>query len=350
MHARNLAIALTIGMSCAQAQEAPLHTWAGNITFENDLFFGTDRYYTDGVQLELKRRWEVGNKAPGPLLSNLCRLLGCADQPLLVSRYKVGQLMYTPERISVPAPQPDDRPWAGMLYYTGDFSFLSEDQTALTTITGQIGMVGPSSYAEETQKWIHSTFTGEPPLGWHNQIGQEVGVMGMVERRFAVAALSRAPPDHVQFRSVGHWRFAIGNIMTFVGGGMTFTLGKDLAPVGIRGPGVDPKALPLLPGSESTGCLVDWLQCTVAADIEVRWMLRNIFLDGPLFRDGPSIERRPLVADASATLRLDFPRTRNAWTGPWFLQFKATKRSPEFKSTKAVHSQSFGAVTFGTEF
>jgi len=334
--------------ACAQASKE--RTWGWNFTFENDLFFGTDRYYTDGVQLEFKRRSDPDDLAAGPVLSALCRLVGCVDQPLLVSRYKLGQLMYTPERLSIPEPQPDDRPWVGMLYFTGDFSFLSDDELALTTITGQIGIVGPHSYADKTQMWIHDTFTGVPPLGWHNQIGDELGVMGILERRLAMPALSYAPRDGVQLRSVGHWRVAVGNVMTFVGAGATFALGKDLAPVGIRGPGIDTKMLPPRAVSSDTTCLVNWLQCTLAADVEVRWMLRSIFLDGPMFRDGPSVDRRHLVADVSAAVRLDFPRTRTTWMGPWFVQFKATKRTPEFRSSKPVHSQSFGALTFGTEF
>ena len=95
---------------------------AWNVTFENDLFFGTDRYYTDGVQWETKQRWEPHQK-PGPLLAAACKWLGCEHQALLLTRHKIGQLMYTPEDLSNHEPQFDDRPWAGMLYYTQDNDF-----------------------------------------------------------------------------------------------------------------------------------------------------------------------------------------------------------------------------------
>jgi len=36
--------------------ETELHDYASSFTFENDLFFKTDRYYTDGVQLTVKGR------------------------------------------------------------------------------------------------------------------------------------------------------------------------------------------------------------------------------------------------------------------------------------------------------
>ncbi|MES2019211.1 MAG: hypothetical protein V4484_22185 [Pseudomonadota bacterium] len=48
--------------------------------------------------------------------------------------------------------------------------------------------------------------------------------------------------------------------------------------------------------------------------------------------------------------RLDFPGTRTASHGPWFLQFKVTRRSPEFRSSLPVPRHRVAALTIGTEF
>lgn len=341
-----------------RAAEAEVVGHAGNLTFENDLFFGSDRYYTNGVQVEVKRLWKNSPAFAGESLRAACLFLGCQDQTLVISRYKIGQLMYTPERISVYEPQPEDRPWAGMLYFTHDDNLLNNDGTVLTSVSWQLGVVGPNSYAAQTQKWIHKEFSGAPPRGWDNQIGGELGLMAMVERRTALSALSYAPSQGTQARMAGHWRIAVGNIMTYVGLGLTMTVGKNLPPVSERGPGIDDKMIHSITGIDepsaatppSTSCLVEWLRCTVSASVEARLMARNIFLDGPMFRDGPSVNSRPLVADATVTARLDFPKTRSAYAGPWFVQFRATRRSAEFRSTRLAHSQSFGALTIGTEF
>jgi len=334
--------------------------FAGNFTFENDLFFNTDRYYTDGVQFEVKRRWTDPAEDPGALLTSACKYLGCEGQTPDVSHYKIGQLMYTPQRLWIREPQPADRPWAGMLYYAQDASFLNHDGSVLTTISGQIGITGPYSYAAQTQKWIHRTFSGTTPRGWSNQIGGEIGLMATVERRSSVGAFSYNPHSGgAQVRATSHWRIAVGNIMTYAGAGLTFVVGKNLSLVAERGPGLDTKDNRLKVQIEnkldsittrSRSCLVEWLECSASASIEARLMARNIFLDGTLFRDGPSVESRLLVADASLTGRLDFPLTRSSMTGPWFAQFRVTRRTPEFKSTTPVHSQSFGALTIGTEF
>ena len=48
--------------------------------------------------------------------------------------------------------------------------------------------------------------------------------------------------------------------------------------------------------------------------------------------------------------RFDFPNTRTELHGPWFIQFKVTRRSPEFRSSIPVPRHRVAAVTIGTEF
>lgn len=337
---------LAMAVNHVFASEIDKHKYAWNLTFENDLFFGSDRFYTNGVQLEVSRLWKTGEYVVGPVLGALCSKLGCGGQSLLTSSHKVGQLMYTPEDISNPNPQPQDRPWAGMLYYAQDYDFLSSDKKMLTTFTGQVGIVGPYSYVEETQKYIHETFHATIPQGWDNQIDGELGIMAIVERRSNIDKLSHSFSDGNNFVSTGFWRVALGNIMTFAGAGLSLSFGKDLAPVSERGPGIGVKNFT----GVSKSCIFDWLQCSAGASVELRMMFYNVFLDGPVFSAGPSVDRRLLVADGSLKMRLDFPRTRSSLLGPWFMQFTATRRTPEFSSTKTVDSHTFGALTVGTDF
>lgn len=340
----SMAACLLASASLRAEQE---NSWASNVTFENDLFFGTDRSYTNGVQLEVKRRFPNQTVKQGDVVALICVYVGCEGQPLLLTRHKAGQLMYTPEILNIRAAQPADRPWGGMLYYSQEHDFVDTDENVLTTLTGQIGIIGPSSFAEHTQKWVHRTFTGVQPLGWDNQIGGEVGILAGVERRYALSRLRNTSTAGVDFNTTGFWRAAVGNIATFVGAGLKMQVGGELSPIAGRGPGIDVK---VLRPERATTCLVDWLTCSAGAAVEVRWMLRNVFLDGTMFRGGPRVNSRPIVVEASVSGRLDFPRTRTSVAGPWFVQFRATRRSPEFESVKRVTSQSFGALTVGTEF
>lgn len=365
-----LLLGLAGGSSQCQAADAESNTdkdkrtfdTAGSFTFENDLFFNSDRYYTDGVQLLIKQRNVDELGALAGFAKAACRVIQCESDRVELVRHKVGQLMYTPTNITVADPQPFDRPWAGMLYYTREYEFLSPNRESRTTLSGTVGVIGPGSLAEQTQKWIHRTFTGATPSGWDNQIGGELGLMALVERRRAIPTLSTSNSEGVQLKTTGSVRGAVGNIMTFVGVGGTIGVGKDLEAAAERTDNISIKVLKppdfVIQSTDnnrqapvSRTCLFSWLECSAAAAMELRWMIRNVFLDGTMFRSGPSIQKKPLVADITLGVRLDFPRTRNELTGPWYVSFAATRRSPEFYGRRSsADPQSFGALTVGTEF
>ncbi len=48
----------------------------------------------------------------------------------------------------------------------------------------QIGMVGPSSLAEDAQKFIHKVRDLQRPNGWDNQLKDELGLALAFERKW----------------------------------------------------------------------------------------------------------------------------------------------------------------------
>jgi hypothetical protein len=349
---------------------------AQNITVENDVFFGADRYYTNGIQFERRYRWANGQprQAENSLLQKACVLFGCEGYPLYSRSHRGGQLMYTPTDITIGAPQPDDRPWAGLLYYAQDHTLMAPSADSLTKFTVQVGAMGSASLAEQSQKAIHKLINSDAPQGWANQARSELGVLLGVERKFALESLSGGTVDGWQWRSASSWRLAGGNIMTLAGAKLEITFGKGL-PKLVEAPGDIPDKMvpparqiaavqtnagqglgnPLYeqPSKASTidrSCLFSWMECQASVALEARLMAYNAFLDGPLFRDGPKVDSRPLVADASVAIQLRFPRTATRSSGPVFVQFKATRRSPEFRSSSSVKGQTFGALTIGCDF
>lgn len=317
-------------------------------TYENDLFFDTDRFYTSGVQLSIKRSRDGRGAAARALTRGACAWFGCQDSVLLTSQTNYGQLIYTPSDITIAAPQPQDRPWAGLLYVEQIYALLSPDQHTLTTLTAQAGVTGPASLAEDAQKLLHKMIDRPEPRGWDNQIGGTLALMASVERRSAIDSLSVALPGDVRLNTAGYWRLALGNTMTYAGAGLAVVVGKNLPPVSPPPPGIGNKLAPGRVGP--TACMLSWLQCTAFAAVETRLMARNLFLDGRLVGDDPSVQRRKVVTDLMAGVRLDFPHTRSARHGPWFLQLKATRRSREFRSAMPVPRHRVAAITVGTEF
>lgn len=341
-----LAAALAHSGVCAQASEPPEETVHFG-TYENDSFFDTDRFYTNGIQLSAKGSRDRRSDSVKALTRKACEWLGCEDSVLLTTQTNFGQLMYTPGDITVREPQPNDRPWAGLLYVEQVYALLSPDQRTLTTLAVQAGVTGPASLAEGAQKLIHEIMDRPRPAGWHNQVGGSLALMASAERRTALDALS-AELGGVQMNTAGYWRLALGNTMTYAAGGLAVVIGKDLPPVSPPPPGIGNKLRKQ--SIDLSTCMAKWVQCTAFGIVETRLMARNVFLDGRLFRDDPSVRRRKVVTDLIAGLRLDFPDTRSGSHGPWFVQFKVTRRSREFSSPIAVPRHRIAAITLGTEF
>lgn len=341
--------ACAVSCNCSAANPAPQER-VQFFTYENDAHFTTDRDYTSGVQFSIKRADDRRGHFATRITSAMCGALGCRDDQLLTTQYNLGQLIYTPADIGRSEPQPHDRPWGGLLYYEQAYAFLSSDQRTLTTLIGQVGVTGPLSLAEPSQKLFHSLLDRPRPQGWDNQVGGSLGLLASAERRSAFDAMSGELGHHVRLNTATYWRIAAGNIQTYAAAGMAIVIGKDLPAVSPPPPGIGNKIAADGAGKGGTSCLAPWLQCTAFGSVEGRVMAYNVFLDGRLLRDDPDVKRRKFVHDLVAGTRFDFPNTRTASHGPWFIQFKITRRSKEFRSSLPVPRHRVAALTIGTEF
>lgn len=344
-------LALAVRAVAAQEQTAAQDT-VHFFTYENDSRFHTDRFYTSGVQFSTKHSTDTRGPFARRFTAGVCALAGCDAARLLTSQTNVGQLMYTPRNIRLAAPQALDRPWAGLLYYEQAYALLSADERTLTTVTMQAGVTGRASLVEQTQKAFHHLLDRPQPQGWDNQIGGSLGLLASAEQRTARPILSFDLPSDVRFNTATYWRLAGGNIQTYAAAGVAVVIGKNLPLVSPPPPGIGTKltrtaerTVPI-----ATSCLLSWVQCTTFASVEGRAVAYNVFLEGRLFGDDPSVRPRRLVLEAVFGTRFDFPTTRSATHGPWFAQAKVTRRSPEFHSPLGVPSHKVFALTIGTEF
>jgi len=136
------------------------------INYDNDFFTATDLYYTQGYQLELITPWLRKNP-----VNKLFFKLNNSD-----TRYGLAfeNLGYIPTKISVKEIQQGDRPYAATMAFK---SF----QVATDTITNSrlsssfvVGVIGPAALGNEIQTGIHKWIGDEPPMGWHNQIKNDL--------------------------------------------------------------------------------------------------------------------------------------------------------------------------------
>lgn len=323
-----------------------------SFTFENDRFVQSDDNYTDGVQLT----WESSASATGQLgrllRSTVCRDLDCLAKPVTV-RDNIGQLMYTPHDISDPLAQPQQRPWAGMLYLYRTYT-LRVNQNEEMTAGGMVGITGRYSLAEQAQKFIHNHVTGsKDPKGWDNQIGSSLGLMATLEQRKAMWSFQKS--NGWRLKSARYWRAGVGNVMTYGALGATIVFSQNHNGLASVGGGIqDKKFSPLgnsgVPSTRFSCLGLAWLACTIDANAEVRFIAYNVFLDGRWGQTDPHVDSKPVVADLSAGVKFSFPEAIVPGRGTPFVRFQLTRRSREYTSSAPSRSQAWGALSFGTEF
>ncbi|HNQ92916.1 MAG TPA: lipid A deacylase LpxR family protein [Alphaproteobacteria bacterium] len=272
---------------------------------ENDLLAGSgDKFYTSGAQITY---FNVRSKPPVFIKKIVDEWGGFDIGDATLTSFTLGQKIFTPQDIEIAAVQPNDRPWAGWLY--GSVSMANVRRNHVDQLGLTLGVIGPASMAEQTQKFVHEHISNSPePKGWNGQLHAEPGLVVQWGRRWPLWREVRTGGYGLQFEP--NVSVAAGNVYTYGGSGMVMTFGPDHG--GIQD--TPPRLFPSLPGTgyfDTSDRVWDWY---LFAGVNGRVVARNLFLDGNTFRDSPSVDKKPLVADANAGLALTLGTTRIAYT------------------------------------
>lgn len=306
---------------------------------ENDLFGnGADRNYTHGTGLS----YVSAGKVPEILQGLGDGTPGFRNSDRMHFSVSLGQSIFTPDDISVPTLQRDDRPYAGWLNVGfGVLAFhdgCNGEPGRVDALELAIGVIGPWSQADDVQiKW-HDWIDTQEPRGWSNQLKNEPGIVLTYERRLPRSVDVQWIEDLLPFRleadATPHFGFSAGNVFTHAAGGATLRIGTDLRTTD----GV-PRIRPSLPGSAyfEPSDSIDW---QLFAGAEVRAVARNIFLDGNTFRKSHRVEKEPIVADFQAGLSVTVGPARISFTNIW--------RSKEFVKQDAWDE--FGSISAAFHF
>jgi len=319
----------------ARATDEPAQE-RGTITilFENDVFYRTDRDYTNGVQIA----WTSPRLASEDWASRLAAALPVFDSDNEVRKsYAIGQDIFTPSDISLKDPPLDDHPYAGYLYgavgllgkrSVGDAPGSEFDQLQL-----QLGVVGPASLAEETQKFVHSLLNDTKPEGWHTQLHNEPALVLQYEHiwRYRLEL-----PLHLELQADPHLGGAIGNVYDFANAGLMARMGFNL-PDDFGPPRVDPS----MPGSYFFEPRPDGkLGAYLFAGVDGRAIARNIFLDGNTWQDSRHVEKENFVGDLDYGAAVVWDRFR--------LTYTHTFRTREFETQRGADQ--FGAISLSFRY
>ena len=134
--------------------------------YDNDFFTATDLYYTQGYQLELVTPWLRKN----PINYILPKVKNGETRYGLLFE----NLGYVPTSISVAAIQYGDRPYASTMALKSFIISTDTVQHYRIASSLTVGVIGPAAQGNEIQTGIHKWIGDEPPLGWHNQVKNDL--------------------------------------------------------------------------------------------------------------------------------------------------------------------------------
>ncbi len=270
-------------------EDGPVRLWAASARWENDLFGGTDRFYTNGVSLGLSHT--------GPSwIDPAADLLPWSQGRRTVS-YDIAQAMFTPSDTSLNPPDPNDRPYAGILALGLALHMDRADSYhGLKFITG---VVGPSSQADDTQRAVHDIVACQEAKGWDSQLHDEIILNLFYEYRHKFRLLGEGQGWSLEaIPFAGAW---LGNMLTQgdVGAIMRwgFNVPDDSGPTLVRG--MD--HMPPPRWSEGGPSMSGW-GFSVYGGVIGNLVLRDITLDGNTFKDSPHVDKNFFVPAAGIGL------------------------------------------------
>ena len=248
--------------------------------------------------------------------------------------YSIGQNIYTPRNIERRTQDPNDRPWAGHLY--GSMGLVSITDNHLDEVEVSLGVVGPPSLAEQTQRFVHKYITpsSAEPQGWDNQLEFEptLGV-GWVRRFPQFLSVDTAG---LSLAAAPYFGATLGNVHTFANTGLNLRI----TPADDKWQDDPVRVRPAMPGTGFFETPKNEWSWYLFAGAEGRAIARNIFLDGNSFSNSYSVDKEHFVADINAGAALTYGNYRFSYT--------LVNRSKEFEGQE--DNTLFGALSVGYRF
>lgn len=272
---------LIFGVVCWRPAVAEVDWWS--VTLDNDLFVGDDSGYTNGLFISA---YQLNEESPDqkPHWSNrpLAWSLSAEKPDFSIQSFTLGQIMLTPQDISVSQPEPDDFPYVGMLFLNSNH--VRAYQHVADKISTVIGVTGPASLAGEAQKTLHKILGSTPPRGWDTQNDSELVFQfgrGRLWRQWTSAS------DRMDFLTLAE--LTLGTITSEITGGLMWRYGARLTQTFMA---------PLLSTMRTTNPVAiegDWY---AFAEASSSYTFNQVFNDGNSFRqdDAPDYDRSLLHA------------------------------------------------------
>jgi hypothetical protein len=296
--------------------------WTASVRWENDAFGGTDKFYTDGISLGVLH---TGPSWMDPVANWL---------PWGEGRRTVGydgtQAMFTPSDKDRNPPDPNDRPYAGIL--TFGLTLHVEKTNSYHGLKFITGVVGPAALAEETQNTVHRLIGDGQSQGWDYQLHNEPIFNFAYEYRHRFNLVGDRGRWSAEALPIGGgW---LGNMLIQGQAGGLLRAGyhmpDDFGPTLVRDMGHMPPPR-RNPQSRSS----DW-GFSVYGGVFGNLVLRDITLDGNTFQDSPSVDKKYFVPMAGLGASLGNRRFQVSFSYIyWGKEFEGQQQNEKFGSINA---------------
>jgi hypothetical protein len=261
---------------------------AFSVREENDAIGGGDENYTNGISMALTQKrigllggvWDLGGNAEGERFAT----------------YELTQLMFTPHNIRLSNPDPNDHPYAGLLYL--GFTTHLQREKSLHSLKLIAGLAGPDAFAEDVQKWVHKIEGYSRPQGWAYQIKNEPVVNLIYEYRYKYALTPRDASLGIELIPMGG--AFLGNYLIQAESDVQCRIGyhlpDDFGTTVLRGSGY-------LPFPQDDKAHHAWGIYAFAGG-GANLVARNLVLDGNSFTNSRSVDKRLFLpaAECGASL------------------------------------------------
>lgn len=330
----NTKLSIGIALICGIFWTLPIRGLAENkgrvisVVEENDLIANTDQHYTQGFKFThlfeddyIPRRVDRASE----------RLTEYGiDVEARKFGYVLGQNIYTPADIRPRTLQKNDRPYAGWLYagiILQRRGTAGDHARVLENFEFQAGVIGSESMAEDIQTEVHRISGATTPRGWDHQLKTEPGLAFRYTRMWLFRA-----GDFVSADFIPRFGLSLGNVGTYANLGGTLRFGINV-PQDFGVNTID------APSSVSVVNQPHW-GFYLFTGTDVRFVAYNVFVDGNLFRNSHSVDKRHVVADFKFGAALVMK---------WFeLSYTGVVRTPEFHEQS--NSDAFGSVALKFTF
>lgn len=331
--AGGLVLAVVAAASGAAAQEAtppgpkpPDARWVATAQFDNDLFMRSDGHYTHGTRLAVLPPAAPRSESFVRGLFALVPDVGNAQSARV--GFVLGQTIFTPKDTTRSEVIPNDRPYAGWLYV--GFTATVRSVERLDTFEFSVGVVGPSSLAEQAQAEVHRHLGIPSPNGWANQLHDEAALLALYDRKQKLVPAK--PGNGLRGELIGNYGFALGNVYTLADAGIAGRIGFNM--LDDFGP---PRIEPSLAGFDAFDAGLG-AYLFVAGNVAL--VARNIFLDGNTFRNSPHVTKEPFLMEGTAGVVVRLGAVR--------LSYSQTFHSREFRDQR--NTDRYGSIGMSVQF